>query len=290
MSKKRLVVYGCSFSNGSTNLDPNVRQETVDSKTNYATLAGQKLGYDQIVLNGVGGYSNQQISNRIIFDIQQEILEPDDHILIQQTSHWRKNVGDGRFDSVTMGTPDVIEYNNLRYSNDEFLREILNHKPALHWYQSMPQYKAWGSDTELSSDLAIASKVKKAFSEWDLILTNLCFLSATLSAIDIKFPGSKIFVMPFIPLTNASYDKLIKDVDGHQLLHLLYNEWALGIDTNRCHVITANPMNYYYNNPKYWDENNKKNFRKIDHGTEEFHSKFADLLYDQMKPFYDKSL
>ena len=39
--------------------------------------------------------------------------------------------------------------------------------------------------------------------------------------------------------------------------------------------------------PKFYIDFNKKNFRKIDHGTEEFHSKFADLLYDHMKPFYD---
>lgn len=287
MSKKRLIVYGCSFSNGSTNLDPNVRQETVDSKTNYATVAGQKLGYDQIILNGIGAYSNQQISSRIIFDMHQQILEPDDHILIQQTSHWRKTVGDGRFNGVTMDTIDVIDYNNVRYSNDEFLKEILNHRPSLHWYHSFPQYRAWTDSDDFSQDPAVSSKVRKSISEWDLMLTNLCFLATTLSALTIKFPGIKIFVMPFVPLTNASYDKLINDISGHQLLHLLYNEWASSIDTNRCHVLTANPMNYYYNNPKYWDENNIKNFRKIDHGTEEFHSKFADLLCDQMKPFYD---
>lgn len=277
MSLKRLMVYGCSFS-----------QESVDTKTNYATLAGQKLDYNQIVLNGIGAYSNQQISNRIIFDIQQQALEPDDHILIQQTSQWRKTIGDARFNGVTMDTIDAVDYNNVRYSNDEFLREILNSKTALHWYHSSPQYKVWTSDFSL--DPSITSTVRKSISEWDLMLTNLCFLSATLSALNIKFPACKIFVMPFVPLTKASYDKLVTDVNGHQLLGLLYNEWSTGIDTNRNHILTVNPMNYYYNNPKYWDQNNKKNFRKADHGTDEFHSNFADLLYEQMKPFYDKSL
>lgn len=287
MSLKRLMVYGCSFSSGTEMLNPDTYIEVPEGKTNYASLTGQNLGYDKVVLNGVGGYTNQEIANRIIIDMHGGKIEPDDHILIQQTSHWRKNVGDNRFDGVTMDTPDVMDYNHLRYSNDDFLKEILHHKPALYWYFIKKQYKIWGGGIEVSTDTSTISKVRKSFAEWDLLLINMCFLSTALSALKIKFPGSKIFVMPFVPLTGASYEKLVKDLNGHELINLLYNDWATSIDTNRFHILTVNPMNFYYNNPKYWDDNNLKNYRKIDHGTEEFHSIFSNLLCEQMKPFYD---
>ena len=286
MSKKRLVVYGCSFSSGSANAAIGSTEHDSDSKTNYANLAGQKLGYDKIILNGIGGFSNQQITSRIIHDIQNEVIESTDDILIQQTSQWRKNIGDTRFDGVTMHTPDVIDYNHVRYSNDDFLRELVNHQTALHWYTNGAQYLPWGGIREISSNLETVSIVKKTIAEWDLLLTNLCFLTTALSALDIKFPGNKIFVMPFVPLTNGSYEKAVDDINGQQLLSLLYSGWASSIDTHRFHILTVNPFNYYQNNPNYWDENNK-NHRKVDHSTEEFHSNFADLLYKQMKPFYD---
>lgn len=289
MTEKRLLVYGCSFSASALANNEQLADNSPE-RSNYACLTSKKLGYKSVVLRGMGGISNQEITNRIILDIHDKVLLATDDVLIQQTSHWRKDIGDRRFDNVTMAKSDVIDYNHPRYSNGEFLREILEDRTMLSWYSANNQYKSWSGDRQISTDPETEKIVRQSLAEWDLILTNMCFLSSALSALNVYSPGSRISVMPFVPLTDASYNKLLTGVDGPGLLQLLYSSWSMMFDSNRFYILPVNPMNFYYNNPNYWDNNNLNNYRKIDHGTTEFHENFANILYLHMKKFYDQPL
>ena len=282
----RLLVYGCSFSAGAKT---EAEKKNSPPEKNYVSVAGVKLGYESIVLCGVGGATNQLITNTILKDISTGKIEPTDDIIVQQTSHWRKNIGDTRFDAATMDIDDVINYNHNKYANGDFLNEILHHRTMSDWYILLNQYPAWTAPEQLTKKQEVHSIVQKSLSEWDLILTNFCFMASTLNALAITGPGRKIFALPFVPLVDDSYNKFMNNIDGHTLLQLLYSDWEKCIDSNRSHILTVNPMNHYYNNKKYWDpiDGNRSKFRIIDHSTDEFHAEVADILYKQMKVFYD---